>query len=44
MRRINESLMINDDIEITVISMANDKVKLCIKPPREIAVHRKEIY
>ncbi|MCL1864424.1 MAG: carbon storage regulator CsrA [Spirochaetes bacterium] len=43
-RRLNESIMIGDDIEIIVIDIKGDQVKLGIKAPRKITVHRKEIY
>ncbi len=43
-RRLNESIMIGDDIEVVVIDIKGDQVKLGIKAPRAITVHRKEIY
>jgi len=43
-RRHNESIMIGDDIEVVVIDIKGDQVKLGIKAPKTIAVHRKEIY
>ena len=43
-RKFNESIMIGDDIEVIVIEIKNDQVKLGIKAPRKIAVHRKEVY
>jgi len=43
-RRLNESIMIGDDIEIVVIEIKGDQVKLGIKAPRKVTVHRKEIY
>ncbi|HPB83118.1 MAG TPA: carbon storage regulator CsrA [Spirochaetota bacterium] len=43
-RRINESIMIGDDIEVVVIDIKGDQVKLGIKAPKKITVHRKEIY
>ncbi len=43
-RKINESIMIGDDIEIVVIDIKGDQIKLGIKAPRRISVHRKEIY
>ncbi len=36
--------MIGDDIELTVVDIRGDKVRLGIKAPRHIAVHRKEVY
>lgn len=43
-RRLNESIMIGDDIEIVVIDIKGDQIKLGIRAPKKIAVHRKEIY
>lgn len=43
-RRVGESIMIGDQIEVTVISIQGDQIKLGINAPREIAIHRKEIY
>jgi len=43
-RRLNESIMIGDDIEVVVIYIKGDQVKLGIKAPRKVTVHRKEIY
>lgn len=43
-RKINESIMIGDDIEVVIIDIKGDQVKLGIKAPKSIAVHRKEIY
>lgn len=43
-RKLNESVIIDDKIEITVISIDEGKVKLGISAPKEIAVHRKEVY
>ena len=43
-RKFNESIMIGDEIEVIIIEIKNDQVKLGIKAPKKIAVHRKEIY
>ena len=43
-RKINESIMIGDDVELIVIDIRGDQVKLGIRAPKKIAVHRKEIY
>lgn len=42
-RKINESILINDNIEITIIKAAKDKVKIGITAPKEINVARKEL-
>lgn len=43
-RKVGESLLIGDDVEITVLSIRGSQVKLGVKAPKEIAVHREEIY
>jgi carbon storage regulator len=43
-RKIDESLIIGDDIEIKVIKIEDGKVKLGISAPKNIDIHRKEIY
>jgi carbon storage regulator len=43
-RQKNESIMIGDDIEVTVVDVRGDKIRLGINAPKKIAVHRKEIY
>lgn len=43
-RRHNESIMIGDSVEITVIEVKGEQVKLGISAPKDIIVHRKEIY
>ncbi len=43
-RKLNQSIMIGDDVEIIIVSVDRDQVKLGIKAPREIAVHRSEVY
>lgn len=43
-RRVDESIMIGDDIEIIIIDIKGDQVKLGIKAPKRITVHRKEVY
>lgn len=43
-RRLNESIIIGDEIEVVVIDIKGDQVKLGIKAPKKITVHRKEIY
>lgn len=43
-RQRDETIMIGDDIEITVVDIRGDKVRLGINAPARIAVHRKEVY
>jgi len=43
-RRLNQSIKIGDDIEITVIEVRGDQVRLGVAAPRDVSVHRKEIY
>ncbi len=43
-RQRDETIMIGDDIEITVVDIRGDKVRLGIAAPSRIAVHRKEVY
>ena len=43
-RQINETIMIGDNIEITVVDVRGDKVRLGIVAPKNITVHRKEVY
>lgn len=40
----DETIMIGDDIEVTVVDIRGDKVRLGINAPTRIAVHRKEVY
>lgn len=42
-RKRSESIVINDDITITVVEVRGDKVRLGIQAPRDVAVHRKEV-
>jgi carbon storage regulator len=43
-RKKNESIVIDDRIVLTVVEIRGDKVRLGIEAPREVPVHRKEIY
>jgi carbon storage regulator len=43
-RKTNQSIMIGDDIEVSVLSVSRDKVRLGISAPREVPVFRKEVY
>lgn len=43
-RKNGESIKISDDIEVTILSIKGDQVKIGIKAPKEIEVYRKEIF
>ena len=43
-RQKDESIMIGDNVEITIVDIRGDKVRLGINAPREIPVHRREIF
>ncbi len=43
-RQRDETIMIGDDIEITVVDIRGDKVRLGITAPNSVPVHRKEVY
>jgi carbon storage regulator len=43
-RQIDESIMIGDDVEIIIVDVRGDKVRLGITAPKNIPVHRREIY
>lgn len=43
-RKKNEAIMINNNIEITILEVRGDQVKIGISAPKEIPVYRKEVY
>jgi carbon storage regulator len=43
-RKKNESVIINNDITVTVVEIRGDKVRLGIVAPKEVSVHRQEVY
>jgi carbon storage regulator len=43
-RKTNQSIMIGDDIEVSVLAVSRDKIRLGITAPRDIPVFRKEVY
>jgi carbon storage regulator len=43
-RKLNQAIMIGDNVRIVVVSVDRDQVKLGIDAPREIPVHRSEVY
>ncbi len=42
-RRVGESLMIGEDVTITVLGVKGNQVRIGVKAPKEVAVHREEI-
>jgi carbon storage regulator len=43
-RKVNESIMIGDDIEIIIVDVKGDQVKLGIRAPKNVSVQRTEVY
>ena len=43
-RRVNETIIINDNIVITVVDIRGDKVRLGIDAPKDVSVHRREVF
>ena len=43
-RKKNETIVINDNIVVTVVEVRGDKVRLGIEAPKEVTVHRREVY
>ena len=43
-RKTNQSIMIGDDVEVTVLAVSRDKIRLGIAAPRDVPVFRKEVY
>jgi carbon storage regulator len=43
-RKVNETIIINDNIVITVVDIRGDKVRLGIEAPKDVPVHRQEVY
>jgi carbon storage regulator len=43
-RQKDESIMVGDNVEITIVDVRGDKVRLGITAPKEIPVHRREVY
>lgn len=43
-RKVNESIMLGNDIEVTVLEIKGDQVKIGIKAPKNVSIFRKEIY
>jgi carbon storage regulator len=43
-RKTNQSIMIGDDVELSVLAVSGDKVRIGISAPRDVPVFRKEVY
>ena len=43
-RRVGETIMVGDEVTITVLGVNGNQIRIGIHAPREIAVHRKEVY
>ena len=43
-RKLNESIVIGENIVVTVIDIRGDKIRLGIEAPRHVSVHRREVY
>jgi carbon storage regulator len=43
-RRIGESLMIGDDVVVSVLSVTGSQIRIGVTAPRDVAVHREEVY
>jgi carbon storage regulator len=43
-RRVGETLMVGDDVTVTVLGVKGNQVRIGVNAPRDIAVHREEIY
>ncbi len=43
-RRVGETIMVGDEVQVTVLGVKGNQIRIGIKAPEEIAVHREEIY
>lgn len=43
-RKLNQSIVIGDEIEVVVLEVRGEQVRIGIKAPKNVAVHRKEVY
>ena len=43
-RKVNETLMVGDDVSVTVLGIKGGQIRIGINAPRDVAVHRQEVY
>jgi carbon storage regulator len=43
-RRVNETLVVGDDVTVTILSVSGNQVRIGIQAPRHVSIHREEIY
>ncbi|WP_121410227.1 carbon storage regulator CsrA [Pseudomonas aeruginosa] len=43
-RRVGETMMVGDDVTVTVLGVKGNQVRIGVNAPKEVAVHREEIY
>mgnify|MGYP003574333216 FL=1 len=43
-RKVNETLMVGDDVTVTVLGIKGGQIRIGINAPRDVAVHRQEVY
>jgi carbon storage regulator len=43
-RRVNESIIINDNVEVTILEIKGDQIKIGVSAPKSVPIYRKEIY
>ena len=43
-RRVGETIMVGDEVQVTVLAVKGNQIRIGINAPQEIAVHREEIY
>ena len=43
-RKVNESIILNDNIEVTVLEVKGDQVKIGINAPKDVPIYRKELF
>ena len=43
-RKTGQSIMIGDDVRITVVSISGNQIRIAIDAPKEVSVHREEVY